>query len=81
MHNDVVRSEIHSTDSFGFSEAIFGVSHLLGFSYAPRLKTLSGSGSMLLKAAATLTVPRGRSNLRVILMQSSSNRIGTTFCA
>ena len=40
MHNDVVRSDIHSTDSFGFSEAIFGVSHLLGFSYAPRLKNL-----------------------------------------
>ena len=40
MHNDVVRSDIHSTDSFDFSEAIFGVSHLLGFSYAPRLKNL-----------------------------------------
>jgi TnpA family transposase len=40
MHNDVVRSDIHSTDSFGFSELIFGVSHLLGFSYAPRLKNL-----------------------------------------
>jgi hypothetical protein len=40
MHNDVVSSDIHSTDSFGFSEAIFGVSHLLGFSYAPRLKNL-----------------------------------------
>ena len=40
LHNDVVRSDIHSTDSFGFSEAIFGVSHLLGFSYAPRLKNL-----------------------------------------
>lgn len=51
MHNDVVRSDIHSTDSFGFSEAIFGVSHLLGFSYAPWLKTSSGSES--LKAAAT----------------------------
>jgi Tn3 transposase DDE domain-containing protein len=24
MHNDVVKSDIHSTDSFGFSEAIFG---------------------------------------------------------
>jgi len=40
MHNDVVRSDIHSTDSFGFSEAIFGVSHLLGFYHAPRLKNL-----------------------------------------
>ena len=29
MHNELVRSDIHWTDSFRFSEAIFGVSHLL----------------------------------------------------
>jgi TnpA family transposase len=40
MHNEVVKSDIHSTDSFGFSELVFGVSHLLGFSYAPRFKNL-----------------------------------------
>jgi TnpA family transposase len=40
MHNEVVRSDIHSTDAFGFSELVFGVSHLLGFSYAPRFKNL-----------------------------------------
>jgi TnpA family transposase len=40
MHNDVVKSDIHSTDAAGFSEAIFGVAHLLGFSYAPRFKNL-----------------------------------------
>ena len=40
MRNDVVKSEIHSTDSHGYSEAIFAVSHLLGISYAPRLKSL-----------------------------------------
>ena len=40
MHNDVVRSDIHSTDAFGYSEAIFATSHLLGFSYAPRFKNL-----------------------------------------
>jgi TnpA family transposase len=28
MHNDVVKSDIHSTDTFGFSELVFGVSHL-----------------------------------------------------
>jgi hypothetical protein len=31
---------IHSTDTFGLSELVFGVSHLLGFSYAPRFKNL-----------------------------------------
>jgi TnpA family transposase len=40
MHNEVVKSDIHSTDALGFSELVFAVSHLLGFSYAPRLKNL-----------------------------------------
>lgn len=35
MHNDVVRSDIHSSDTHGYSEAIFGTTHLLGISYAP----------------------------------------------
>ena len=38
MHNDVIKSDIHSTDTHGHTEAIFGVMHLLGFSYAPRIK-------------------------------------------
>jgi TnpA family transposase len=38
MHNDVVKSTIHSTDTHGFSEVIFGLTHLLGFSFAPRIK-------------------------------------------
>jgi TnpA family transposase len=40
MQNEVVKSDIHSTDAFGFSELVFAVSHLLGFSYAPRFKNL-----------------------------------------
>ena len=32
MYNEVVKSDIHSTDAFGFSEMVFAVSHLLGFS-------------------------------------------------
>lgn len=38
MHNDVVKSDIHSTDSHGYTEAVFGLTHLLGFSFAPRIK-------------------------------------------
>src|SRR6202047_2951784 len=30
----------HSTDAFGYTEAIFAISHLTGFSYAPRFKNL-----------------------------------------
>jgi TnpA family transposase len=40
MHNDVVKSDVHSTDTHGYSETIFGTMHLLGFSYAPRIKNL-----------------------------------------
>jgi TnpA family transposase len=40
MYNDVVKSDIHSTDTHGYSEAIFGLTHMLGFSFAPRLKGL-----------------------------------------
>jgi TnpA family transposase len=40
MYNDVVKSDIHSTDTHGYTEAIFGATHLLGFSYAPRIKNL-----------------------------------------
>ena len=38
MCNDVIKSDIHSTDSHGYTEAIFGMTHLLGFSFAPRIK-------------------------------------------
>ena len=40
MYNDVIKSDIHSTDTHGYSEAIFATTHLLGFSYAPRIKNL-----------------------------------------
>jgi TnpA family transposase len=41
MHNDVIKSDIHSTDTHGYSEVVFGATHLLGFEFAPRIKGLS----------------------------------------
>ena len=41
MHNDVIKSDIHSTDTHGYSEVIFAATHLLGFEFAPRIKGLS----------------------------------------
>jgi TnpA family transposase len=38
MHNNAVKSDIHSTDTHGFTEVIFGVTNLLEFSFAPRIK-------------------------------------------
>ena len=38
LHNGAVRSSIHSTDTFGFNSVVFGLTHLLGFGFAPRIK-------------------------------------------
>jgi TnpA family transposase len=38
MNNEVVKSDIHSTDTHGYTEIIFGMTHLLGYSFAPRIK-------------------------------------------
>lgn len=40
IHNETIKSDIHSTDTHGYSEAIFATTHLLGISYAPRIKNL-----------------------------------------
>jgi len=40
MHNEVVKSDIHSTDTHGYSELVFCTTHLLGISFAPRIKNL-----------------------------------------
>jgi len=40
MHNDVIKSDIHSTDTHGYSEVVFAATHLLGFQFAPRIKGL-----------------------------------------
>jgi len=41
MHNDVIKSDIHSTDTHGYSEVIFGSTFFLKVEYAPRIKGLS----------------------------------------
>ncbi|MEZ5836616.1 MAG: Tn3 family transposase [Geminicoccaceae bacterium] len=80
MHNDVIDTDIHSTDGHGYSEAIFGVTYLLGLSYAPRIKNLkkqrlyhfrgykAGAANWAIARAVTSTKP-------------SSAPTGTTSCA
>ncbi|MFT7087478.1 MAG: TnpA family transposase [Rickettsiales bacterium] len=40
MHNDEIRSDIHSTDTHGYTETIFAATHMLGIFFAPRIKNL-----------------------------------------
>jgi TnpA family transposase len=41
MNNAIVKSDIHSTDTHGFTEAVFALMHLTGITFAPRLKNLA----------------------------------------
>ena len=50
MYNDVIKSDIHSTDTHGYSEAIFATTHLLGFSFAPRIKNLKKQALYIFKS-------------------------------
>jgi len=40
LNNEVINANhlIHSVDTFGFNEVVFGLTNLLGFSFAPRIK-------------------------------------------
>ncbi|MFT7087442.1 MAG: TnpA family transposase [Rickettsiales bacterium] len=40
MHNDEIRSDIHSTDTHGYTKTIFAATHMLGIFFAPRIKNL-----------------------------------------
>jgi TnpA family transposase len=40
MQNEVVKSDIHSTDTHGYSEIVFALTHLIGVSFAPRIKNM-----------------------------------------
>lgn len=41
LKNEVVKSDIHSTDTHGFTETIFAATHFIGTSFAPRLKKIA----------------------------------------
>ena len=43
LHNLSIKSSIHSTDTHGYSEAVFAILHMLGIYFAPRIKNLKKS--------------------------------------
>lgn len=40
LKNETVKSDMHSTDTHGYTEAVFGMTHILKFSFAPRIKNV-----------------------------------------
>jgi hypothetical protein len=75
MQNEVVKSDIHSTDAFGFSELVFAVSHLLGFSCAPRCKNLERQRLYIFRSRKG-SDRNGASKLRVFWDDQRPRRVG-----
>jgi TnpA family transposase len=38
LHNETVKSDLHSGDSHSYTELIFGLTNILGFNFGPRIK-------------------------------------------
>jgi TnpA family transposase len=41
LHNDSIQSDMHSTDTHGYTEMVFGLSHLMSITFAPRIKNIA----------------------------------------
>jgi TnpA family transposase len=72
LHNEVVQSDIHSTDTHGYSEIIFAVTHLLGISFAPRIKDFRDQNLYSFDAVSDMKnlgykiLPAGKINIKII---------------
>lgn len=67
-HEANLSIEKHSTDTAGFTDHVFGLTHLLGFSFQPRIKDVGKT---------KLYAPKGLKKFKVIGPQVSSTPINT----
>ncbi|MGM0878172.1 MAG: Tn3 family transposase [Bacillota bacterium] len=70
-HESELNIEEHYTDTAGYTDQVFGLSHLLGFRFAPRLRDLSDTRLYVLDKPGEFprieTLLKGRINTKVIL--------------
>jgi len=73
MQNDVVKSDIHSVDTHGYSEAIFTATHMIDTAFAPRIKRVGNQQLYGFSSKAThrrrgdVIVPSRTINRKLIL--------------
>ncbi len=41
LHNDAIKSDMHSTDTHGYSELVFALTHFIDVQFAPRIKDIA----------------------------------------
>ena len=76
LQQEGAQSSMHSTDTHGYSELVFGLMHLLGLDYAPRIKNFQRQHLYAFKRlrhadgyASFLVKPHGSINVPLILDQ------------
>ena len=69
-HETELNIEEHYTDTAGYTDQVFGLSHLLGFRFAPRLRDLSDAKLYSIQKPSDFSdldkLLRGRINIKVI---------------
>lgn len=65
-HESSLKIEEHYTDTAGFTDHVFGLMHLLGFRFAPRIRDLGET---------KLFIPKGKANYNALKSMISSDRL------
>lgn len=70
LHETDLNIEEHFTDTAGYADSVFGLSHLLGFRFAPRLRDLADSKLFTIQMPNEFpkleNILRGRINTKII---------------
>ncbi len=69
-HESELPIEEHYTDTAGYTDQVFGLSHILGFRFAPRMRDLSDSKLYIMDKSSDYSkiesILRGKINIKVI---------------
>jgi len=85
MHNDVVDSDIHSTDSHGSTDPVFALTYLLGIDFQPRIKEfylqkLHGVAGMKIEQQQDYIINAGANINTKIVEEQWGRPVGIIFC-
>lgn len=69
-HESELSIEEHYTDTAGYTDQVFGLNHILGFRFAPRMRDLSDSKLYVMDKSSDYSkiesILRGKNNIKVI---------------
>lgn len=72
LQNEVIKSHMHSTDTHGYTETIFGAMHLIDVSFAPRIKKIGSQQLYSIDPVRTMRknkhkiLPHKRINIKLL---------------